>query len=191
MHIIYLHGFNRIRVDERQVNILIDAFGVDNVHAIDLSYIPDEAITQISGYLERFDDLTKVILVGDGLGGFYAQYFSKTYEMSAILISPDIDPAEAYESFLGKIANPHTNEVYVFKSEHLDMYRKYYVDADQPPMCSIIVLIEAIFDDPFLVQRIVNHYTTSALIRVYNEGQFKFRDVLNDIKMLEYIEHDD
>lgn len=189
MHVIFLHGFNSAGSGSDKVKALIEHFGPDNVHAPDLSYVPDEAVTQISSLLEKFDDLSNVVLVGASLGGFYASYFSKTYGLKCVLINPSVDPMVSCCKYLGENTNFKTGEKYTFTHDHIDMFKKYYVSPEAPPHMPTVVLVNS-GDEVLDANRAIEHYHDWAIVRVFEGGDHRFSNmapVIRDIHMLENI----
>ena len=89
MKILYLHGFNSSS-NSSKAQIFKNSEFVKNLKTEiilpNLPVSPKEAIEDILKILENCN--FNVSLVGSSLGGFYATYFSDTYNLRSVNINP-------------------------------------------------------------------------------------------------------
>lgn len=90
--IIYLHGFASVGKSAKS-DALINAFGIDTVHAPNLPIDPDDTIKVVSDIVSAAKSFP-VIFVGTSLGGFWANYFSQKFDAPCVIVNPSINPDE-------------------------------------------------------------------------------------------------
>lgn len=109
--VIYIHGFassgNSFKGD-----LLREYFG-KNAHTPNLKSKPKDDISYLK---ELILDLNNPILVGSSLGGFYAEYLSKTLHLDGMLINPLTDVTFA-KNFIGEHSYFETDESFYFTKE--------------------------------------------------------------------------
>jgi len=186
MNYIYVHGFNSAGKVGSKYKLFSDAFGKDSVHTIDLSYIPDVAIQQLTELISQYPD---AVLIGSSLGGFYAKYLSKKFSMSCVLLNPAIDPIATCKKFIGNNVNIHTGKEYILACEHVDMLSKYYVAPETSPMVPTLVFLDK--DDKLFDSTLTQAYFEGcAKVKMFDGGSHRFEhtaDILDDIASLEFL----
>lgn len=126
--IFYFHGYNsngNSRTVGMVKNILPDAHILSPTYCttdadIAMSYLD----TMVSAALQQN---SKMMLVGNSLGGFFANYFSNKYKLPVLLINPSFDPAVSLEKH-----NPIDNI-------NCSSFQKYYIE-DVPGTLKFVVL---------------------------------------------------
>jgi len=124
--ILYIHGFAS-SANSKKVTILKKKF--DDVIAFNLSPEPKIAIEQLETFIKKHQNQTQITLIGSSLGGFYAMYLSKKYNLKTILVNPAIKPWDTllqYEN--NEVKNYSTNEVFNFKAEFLEQLHLYKIN---------------------------------------------------------------
>ena len=119
--ILYIHGFAS-SANSKKVTILKKR--LDDVIAFNLSPEPKIAIEQLETFIKKYQNQSQITLIGSSLGGFYAMYLSKKYNLKTILINPAIKPWNT----LLQYENYSTNEVFNFKTEFLKQLYSYQID---------------------------------------------------------------
>jgi predicted esterase YcpF (UPF0227 family) len=107
--VIYIHGFaSSGRSEKAQIlkKKLSDDFAVLTPS---LPYIPELAIESLEELIKmfKFELNREVYLVGSSLGGFYATYLSKIFNIKAVLINPVVDVSDSEK--LNKMARKTTD----------------------------------------------------------------------------------
>ena len=123
MKILYFAGFGGIKSSETFQNILEkypDSIFIkyDNINA-------NRAFEQIEVQLSCLS-IVNHIIVGQSLGGFWAEYFANKYNCSLVLINPSLKP---YESLVK----------YNLEEADLESYRKYKISKNSQSKVSLIV----------------------------------------------------
>ena len=123
MKIIYLSGFGGNENSETYRSLLLkysetSFIKYNNENA-------DIAFEQVKNVLQNKSNKTHLI-IGQSLGGFWAEYFAKKYNYSVILINPSLKPHES----LAK---------YNLTETELENFRKYKVEEKIETKLSIIV----------------------------------------------------
>ena len=140
--LIYIHGFNSspasfkaslLKKFAQSVNI------ADRLQIPQLSYVPAEAIYQLSVLVEAYLKSNKirkecqVCLIGSSLGGYYATWLAEQYDCRAVLINPAVRPYDFFEEYLGINTNYYTAEQYELTMEHIEQLREIEVEQISNP----------------------------------------------------------
>ncbi len=130
--VIYLHGFNSSPQSQKaqqcgiffrehcpDMDLLVPALPPQPAHAVSLvkSLIADLGEDKVSG------------IIGSSLGGYYALYFHRHYDLPAVLINPAMRPYELLMDYLGENTNLYTGERYVVRPEHMTELRQLDVSS--------------------------------------------------------------
>lgn len=88
--ILILHGFGSNCSKPRYQNLPLPTLTVDVNHTVQ-SW--DEIFAIYNGILTReFESGNKILLFGHSLGGWWARFFAKTYDLIAVLANPALEP---------------------------------------------------------------------------------------------------
>jgi predicted esterase YcpF (UPF0227 family) len=138
---IFIHGFgsngkgNKAEIFRKYFKEICEPF-----IAPSLSYIPELAISTLEELIESYNG--KVKLIGSSLGGFYALYLSKKYNLKTILINPSINPQITLKRFSSKRAESfYDKSFFDWNEEHIDSLNKFKID-DTIPFEKIICLVQ-------------------------------------------------
>ncbi|MDQ7062226.1 MAG: YqiA/YcfP family alpha/beta fold hydrolase [Sulfurimonas sp.] len=123
--IIYIHGFSSSG-EGHKAKQFREYFKEDGFIAPSLSYIPDLAIKTLDELIESYKGDVK--LVGSSLGGFYALYFAKKYNVPIVLINPSIYPYITLKKVLGNAPSYHDTSTFTWLASHIEMLKIYEVD---------------------------------------------------------------
>ncbi|HEX9194969.1 MAG TPA: YqiA/YcfP family alpha/beta fold hydrolase [Azonexus sp.] len=117
--ILYLHGFcsSPASAKSQLLGEYMAGRGLaDRFICPQLSPVPDEAVSAVSGLIEAAKG--QVTLVGSSLGGHYANHLAEKYGLNAVLINPAavkyLNPA----LFIGDHTNFHSGEKFTFTATH-------------------------------------------------------------------------
>lgn len=151
--LLYLHGFassgNATKARILNAFVLQNSGKInDKVLAPDLSEIPEKAIEEICGIIERTDG--KIIVFGSSLGGFYATYACYKYNLPAVLINPAVEPHFALRSVVGLNKNYSTGADFEFRNEYLTQLGKYYGEINPEKLDYSKIILMAAEDDTLL-----------------------------------------
>jgi predicted esterase YcpF (UPF0227 family) len=138
--IINIHGFNST-ANSNTSRALKAHFGTQVVHSLEYDYInPEIAEKQLDAQIQNLDKLNNdLVLVGNSLGGFWANYFANKYSIQCVLINPSLNPYDSLVKYIGVNKNFHSGELRTLTQENIDSYRKYPV-IDRPHLDKIVVI---------------------------------------------------
>lgn len=124
--IIYIHGFGSSGYSHKVT--LLRAYckqkGIAFI-APSLSTIPHLAIQTLEELVESYDE---VQLLGSSLGGYYALYLSKKYNLKAVLINPSIYPYITLKKVLDKGVSYYDGSSYEWNREHIEALKSFEVE---------------------------------------------------------------
>lgn len=113
--IIYFHGY-KSDGNSRTAEIIRQIF--TNYHIISPSYNTanaDEAFEQLSKIIDEGCKICDCIyLIGNSLGGFWANFFSDRYKIKTLLINPSLDPVNSLKKY-GDVNCETYNKYYLQK----------------------------------------------------------------------------
>ena len=156
MKIIYFPGFGGNQNSETFKSILYKfseskAIIYDNVNA-------ENAFQQIQKQIKN-QLSAKPLIIGQSLGGFWAEYFAITYNLNLILINPSIEPYESLKK-------------YNLSSSELNSFRKFESNEYVKSKISIILSKNDTVVNP---KSILEKYKKIVKF-IYVEGDHKFTD---------------
>lgn len=109
MKILYIHGFNGTPAGPK-LDMLTNEYPAATVIAPKHDSVPDhvhELLDEIAATLDEMDD----IIIGNSLGGFWANFFSLRYGVPALLINPVVSPSTS----LGHLGCPFADDYLPFE----------------------------------------------------------------------------
>lgn len=129
--ILYFHGFNSSPRSAKAE--LFRLFLQERHPEIDYQVpsIPDEphqAIPHLDALIQKVGEKHIIGLIGSSLGGYYANYFSQKYQLSAAVINPAVRPFELLLQFLGENHNPYTQKRYALYESHIQDLKNIYIE---------------------------------------------------------------
>jgi uncharacterized protein len=128
---VHFHGFNSSK--ESSTGVALQTFLGEKLLRVEYDYInPDRAFSYLNGLLE---DLLKtqrnLRLIGNSLGGFWANHFANKYGLKVVLINPCYRPSVLLQKYLGENQNHKSHEIRVMEQGHIDAFRQYEVLENQ------------------------------------------------------------
>jgi predicted esterase YcpF (UPF0227 family) len=176
---IYLHGFNSSG-DSAKGKFFSHALAPVVVHTPSYPPDPDEAVTYLRHTLEGLMPAAQardpVILIGSSLGGFYAQYLARQFNLATVLINPALQPRDTLTPYFGWQTNFYTGEQFYFDEQVLTRLQQY----DIPDPCAApvptLVLLDA--GDELIDYHYAHQlYKPCAQVIVYPDGDHEFQHV--------------
>lgn len=183
-HVIYIHGFNSSPGSFKalQLKAFVEQNKLDlQYHAPMLSHWPEQAMETLEDLLESIKacdqhtgKITRILLVGSSLGGFYSTYLMARYPgLKAVLINPAVYPQELLPAYLGLNENLYTGEQYQLTQDHMQQLRRLHM---AEPACTqnIKVLLQS--DDEILDYHRAENYYRQAEVVVIEGGDHGFQN---------------
>jgi predicted esterase YcpF (UPF0227 family) len=183
-HVIYIHGFNSSPGSFKalQLKAFVEQNKLDlQYHAPMLSHWPEQAMETLEDLLESIKacdqhtgKITRILLVGSSLGGFYSTYLMARYPgLKAVLINPAVYPQELLPAYLGLNENLYTGEQYQLTQDHMQQLRRLHM---AEPACTqnIKVLLQS--DDEVLDYHRAENYYRQAEVVVIEGGDHGFQN---------------
>jgi len=90
MKILYIHGYNG-SPDGMKLERVRQAYPNSEIVALQHDSLPTHVIELLDPIASKLDGL-KDAIIGNSLGGFWANYFSLRYGIPALLINPVVSP---------------------------------------------------------------------------------------------------
>jgi len=135
--ILYIHGFGSSAFSTK-AKMLKDYFGDSGVLIPSLSHIPNLAIDTLEQIIKVIPNIS---LIGSSLGGYYAIYLSKKYNLKAVLINPAINPDITLKQALPQGINYYDNSKYDFHDGYLDELVEMRVE--KPNLENLYLLVQS------------------------------------------------
>ena len=102
-------------------------------HCPHLSPYPRATQQALEGLVESLLP-SPIGLIGSSLGGFWATWLAEKYDLRAVLINPAVDLAMfRHEMINVSLKNYHTDDVYMLKEEHVEVFRSVEVPEVKRP----------------------------------------------------------
>jgi predicted esterase YcpF (UPF0227 family) len=176
---IYLHGFNSSGASAKG-RFFSQSLAPHVVHTPSYPPEPDAAIAYLRHTIDSLlidaRDAVAPILIGSSLGGFYAQYLARQFELAAVLINPALQPALTLKPYLGWQTNFYSGERYFFGEDELAQLSRYDIADPCVAPRPTLVLLDAgdeIIDYRYAEQR----YQGCAQVMVFAGGNHQFQHV--------------
>lgn len=130
-----------------------------------LPNIPELAIETLQEIIEVTQKHEPVGLVGSSLGGFYATWLAKHYQLPYVLVNPSVEPYVTLEKAIGKAVNFHDQSSYEWNAQHTASLLQFKVE--QPPTKRCLLMVQT-GDELLDYRQAVNYY--SAAEQLVEEG---------------------
>ncbi|MDD3591074.1 MAG: hypothetical protein PHO65_00335 [Sulfurovum sp.] len=174
--ILYLHGFSSCGEGNKS-GALGRYFGIENLLAPDLPYVPQEAIETLSKLISGNNPS---LLVGSSLGGYYATYLAEKFDIPAVLINPSCTPWETLSAYVGWQKRFCDGERFEFKPVYLEQLRHFSV---LPERSRYLVLLQS--KDEVLDYRIAKERYRDQRVVVEYGGNHRFENIHEYLSMIE------
>jgi uncharacterized protein len=175
--IIFIHGFGsngkgtKSEILKKELNVVSPS----------LSTIPDLAISTLEDLIEYFLNINEPVkIIGSSLGGFYAIYLSKKYNIPAVLINPAVFAYKTLTRAIGSAVNYYDNTSYEWNENHLKMLKKYYV---KNPDIKNLYLLTQTGDEVLNYEEAVYHLTGVKMI-IEEGGNHGFQNIETKIEQI-------
>ena len=121
--IVYFHGFASAPGGEK-LDALRAAFPEHHVVSPALDADPEQALQKIMRTLYDFNG--DKLVVGTSLGGFWAYFVSRVFDVPAVLVNPSLEPSRALRKYLNRtVYNYITGEPVTVHDANLEQYARY------------------------------------------------------------------
>lgn len=182
--LLYIHGFNSSPLSHKAqvLKQWLAEQGCEQRWACpDLPHRPSEAIALLQQIIAQSS--TPVKLIGSSLGGFYATYLARQYDLKAVLINPAVHPSVLLRPALGTIQTGwHDSTHYTFTQAHLDDLQALDYPAPANPE-KLLVMLET-GDETLDWQDAASYYRDAhqLIFQGGDHGFSRFADVLELIE---------
>lgn len=183
---LYLHGFNSSG-ESAKGKFLAKALAPFAVHTPSYPAEPATAVAYLqqtlAGLVLNAQIDEPIILIGSSLGGFYAQYLARQFNLAVALINPALQPTETLAPFLGWQTNFYTGERYYFGEQQLTQLLRYDIaDPCSEPVPTLLLLDagDEIIDYRYAQQR----YSGCAQVVVFPGGDHQFQHLAEAAEMI-------
>lgn len=179
--ILYIHGFNSSPASykARQLQAGMRHIGcAEWLHIPALSHDPQQAIQQLDRLCQT---LSRPVLVGSSLGGYYATWLAERHDLSALLINPAVRPHRSLADRLGPQQNFHSGERWQLTTEHLAALAELEV---APPTTARRYQVWLQTADEALDYRQAEQYYRHCPLRIQAGGEHGFRGFAERLPML-------
>ncbi len=122
---VHFHGFNSSR--ESSTGLALQGFLGEKLWRVEYDYIdPDIAYYALNDLLVRLlHSNSNLRLIGNSLGGFWANHFANKYGLKVVLINPCYQPSVLLQKYLGLNKNHHTQVTREMAQTQIDGFAKY------------------------------------------------------------------
>lgn len=115
--IIIFHGYESSLASEKYQNLPFESIGIDMNYHLPFNLIKKLFEELIEKHLDRY-----MIFLGHSLGGWWARYFAKKYNRSALLINPVVDIMKVNIDIPNKSFYQHTYSFESFPRAEIQYY---------------------------------------------------------------------
>ena len=131
-----------------------------------------DAAQQINNLIK---DFSPSALIGSSLGGFYATYFSKKYNLKCVGINPAVIPPAEMSEYLGENKNYSTGEKFIIDQAQLDLLEKMGRETQtiKHPK-NFMILLQS--NDEMLDYKVAANFYQGAIIDVTFGGNHSFEN---------------
>ncbi len=136
---VHFHGFNSTR--ESSTGLALQSQFGEKLWRMEYDYIdPDHAFDQMDTFLVPLIAQNPALkLIGNSLGGFWANYFGNKYSLSVVLINPCYQPSLLLQKYLGANENHYTHEIRVMQQSQIDAFAKFELLKNQAIKRTVII----------------------------------------------------
>ena len=162
--ILYLHGFRSspLSFKARMLQQRMTELGrASEYQCPQLPASPREAIA-LAEKLAGKEPPQSLALIGSSLGGYYATYLAEKLGCRAALLNPAVTPPRDLEKYVGVMTAYHSDEVFEFKLEYIELLKALEVKAVTQPQRYL--LLAATGDEVLDWREMVAHYPASRQI---------------------------
>lgn len=140
--ILYIHGFGSSGESRKAMKLrrYYEAMGVTFL-APTLSYIPDLAVHTLEDIIAALGP-GKIKLIGASLGGFYAAWLSRKYDLPAVLINPAMRMQVEKEALLGLHTHYFDGSRFEWIDAHFDMLQRYTDELKNLEKSRVLLLMQ-------------------------------------------------
>lgn len=184
--IIYLHGFGSSgqSLKGQQIKAYFEALADCDIEVVNPSYrmaSPDASIRDIEAEITKNPN-DSILLIGSSLGGFYAQYFGKKYQLPWVMINPALSNESVFKSIIGHHHNVYTDEEVEVDENYLQLFADYDVSlADQEQCLVFIDQADEVVDYRYAQQI----YQNRASVYLYPQGSHAFDHMEQALEIIE------
>ena len=178
--IIYLHGFNSTGQSAKGQYLKQHLHDI-RVLTPTYHYQPQQAITDLQELVQSsMQHSERLLLVGSSLGGYYAQYLSRQFDINAVLINPALQPMITLDNYLGENTNFYSGETYTITRDDLDVLKSFDVAEPCPSNTHILVLLDKA--DEVLDYRVAEQrYRPCANVICFDDGDHQFQHLAESL----------
>jgi len=180
--IIYIHGFASSGQSEKAQIIKKNLSTSFRVLTPSLPYIPELAIESLEDMIKllKYELDQEVYLIGSSLGGFYATYLSKIFNLKTVLINPLVDVSDT-DKLYSKIADRET-EYFNCKIEKKNLSKLKNFSTTLFKQSNILLLLQT-GDDIFNYKETMLAFSKSS-INVEDGGSHKYEGFERKISLI-------
>ncbi|MHA1339218.1 MAG: YqiA/YcfP family alpha/beta fold hydrolase [Promethearchaeota archaeon] len=184
MKILYLHGSNSAGFGSK-VNYLREAFGAENVIALNCPHDPAKAIQLLEFLVKNLKKTKDFYLFGSSQGGYFAIYLSYKYRVPAILVNPQTKAGEPPKEIGKEVENFKTGEKYIYKEEYYEFLKKIELKRENIEKIKDKLFIYLDEDDDVINGKETAKYFEGFYVRLYPGGDHFFQhmeNLIDDLK---------
>jgi predicted esterase YcpF (UPF0227 family) len=178
--ILYIHGFGSSGEGDK-AKIFREYYRKKNVKflAPSLSFIPELALRTLEEIVKNCEDIK---LIGSSLGGYYAIFLAKKYNLKAVLINPSINPQITLKKVLGEQKCYYDGESrFCWDEKHIKMLE--YFKVNNPPKENLLLLSQK-GDETLDYTEAVN-YLDGAKMVIQEGGNHSFSGIARYFETIE------
>lgn len=185
--VIYLHGFASVGNVERLKPLQAR---LPNYDFYSPTYNPHNSTETIDVIKTYIKDIIKthdtVVLIGNSMGGFWADFFGRLFGLRVILLNPAVDTKNNMTQFLGKSKNFTTGDEIIVTDQDLDDLDQ--VNAMRRKLAHVprAVLVNK-DDDVIPAQFAQDEFAKNAKVIAFDKGGHRWRNwdaVADELTML-------
>ena len=178
--VLYIHGFassgegEKARIFRKHYRKMGERY-----IAPTLSFIPELAVKTLEEIVKVCED---VKLIGSSLGGYYALFLARKYNLEAVLINPSMHPQETLKKVLGETNCYYDGESrFCWDEKHLKMLDEFVVT--NPPLEKLFVMLQK--GDETLDWRVAASELDGAKMIVQEGGNHAFSGIARHFEAID------
>ena len=173
--ILYLHGFASSADSTKALQLreyINHNYSKTEIMIPNIENNIADAAQQINNLIK---DFSPSALIGSSLGGFYATYFSKKYNLKCVGINPAVIPPAEMSEYLGENKNYSTGEKFIIDQAQLDLLEKMGRETQviKYPK-NFMILLQS--NDEMLDYKVAANFYQGAIIDVTFGGNHSFEN---------------